>query len=50
MPYLMRVPTIVALKIMNETGLNFWDKDDWKEIYKILKRDYPVFKVTPHSL
>lgn len=50
MPHLARIPNLVAYKIMAQTGLNFFDKDDWKEIWKIIKRDYPVFIVTPHNV
>ena len=46
----MRVPMVIVMKIMDETGLDFFDKGDWEEIWKILKRDYPQFKTTPHNL
>lgn len=46
----MRVPNVIMMKIMDTTGLSFFNKEDWPEIWKILKRDYPQFKTTPHSL
>ena len=46
----MKVPNVIMMKIMNDTGLNFFDQGDWPEIWKILKRDYPMLKTTPHNL
>lgn len=47
----MRVPQVIVQKIMNETGLNFFEPGHWQEIWKILKRDYAAaFKTTPHNL
>lgn len=46
----MKVPPSIIMKIMDETGLDFFKREDWPEIWKILKRDYAIFKTTPHNL
>lgn len=47
----MTIPNVVVVDIMNKTGLDFFNKDHWPEIKKILKRpEYAVFKTTPHEI
>jgi len=42
-----RIPNGVALEIKKKYGLDvFSSKPDWKSIFKIINRDYPMLKVT----
>lgn len=41
MHYKMSIPLDTLLKISQETGLDFYDKDDAKKIKQIIQRDYP---------
>jgi len=43
--HVMRVPAAILTKICAETGLDFFNRDDAKEIMKILKRpEYAAFR------
>lgn len=44
------VPNVIILEVMSKTGLDFFEPAHWKEIEKVLLRDYPAFKATPHNL
>jgi hypothetical protein len=47
----MRIPQIVIMQIMKETGLDFFNKDHWPDIWKILKKpEYAPFRTTQHDL
>jgi len=51
MHHVMRVPHVILMKICQETGLDFFDKDDAKEIMKILKRpEYAAFRTYPGAI
>jgi hypothetical protein len=47
----MTVPRVVIMKICEQTGLNFFDSNDAKEIMKILRRpEFAAFRVYPGKI
>jgi hypothetical protein len=49
--HVMRVPTVILQKICQETGLDFFNKDDAKQILEILKRpEYAAFRTYPGQI
>lgn len=40
------VPAIIQMKMKEEDGVNFWDKNDWPRVYKLLNTKYAAFKTT----
>jgi hypothetical protein len=40
------VPNIVIDKMLNEDGVNFYDKNDWKKVGELLNTKYSKCKVT----
>lgn len=51
MHHVMRVPTVILQKICQDTGLDFFNKDDAKKILEILKGpEYAAFRTYPGQI
>lgn len=40
------VPPIVQMKMLQEDGVDFWDRNDWPKVFKLLNTKYAAFKTT----
>jgi len=40
------VPEVIQLEMLQKHGVDFWDKNDWPSVYKLLNTEYKKFKTT----